>query len=77
MRHLNCLPQIIAGLIQVVIGIVVALPQIFGSLIQGVINILAGIWDGLADVFGNIGAWFGEKFGGAVTAIKNAFSGIG
>ncbi len=74
---LSALPQIIAGLIQVVWGIVKSLPQIFMSLIEGIINIFAGIWDGLGKVFGKLGSWFGEKFGGAVTAIKNAFASVG
>lgn len=74
---LSALPQIIVGLIQVVIGIVKSLPQIFGSLIQGIVNIFSGIWDGLGKVFGKVGTWFGDKFGGAVEGIKGAFAGIG
>jgi phage-related minor tail protein len=73
---LSNLPLIIAGLIKVVFGIVKALPQIFGSLIQGVVNILAGIWDGLGKVFGKVGDWFKEKFSGAVSGIKSAFSSV-
>ena len=74
---LSALPQIIVGLIQVVVGIVKNLPQIFGSLIQGIVNIFSGIWDGLGKVFGKVGTWFGDKFGGAVEGIKGAFAGIG
>lgn len=74
---LGALPQIISGLLQVVLGVVKALPQIFKSLIQGVVNVLKGIWDGLAKVFGNVGAWFKDKFKGAVDGIKSVFSSIG
>lgn len=74
---LNNLPAIIMGLIQVVLGIVKSLPQIFMSLIQAIPAALSGIWDGLANVFGNVGEWFGNIFGGAWDAIKNVFSGAG
>ena len=71
---LNNLPAIIVGLIQCVMGIVVALPQILGSLISAVPAALAGIWDGIANVFSGLGAWFGEKFSGAKDAAVNAWS---
>ena len=71
---LNNLPAIITGLIQVVWGIVKAIPQIFGSLIDGIVNYYAGLWDGLAKVFGNLGSWFGDKFKGAKDAAVNAWS---
>ena len=71
---LNNLPTIITGLIQVVWGIVKAIPQIFGSLIDGIVNYYAGLWDGLAKVFGNLGSWFGDKFKGAKDAAVNAWS---
>ena len=66
---LGNLPAIISGLIEVVLGIVKALPQIFGSLIEAVPAALQGIWDGIGNIFGNIGSWFGEKFGEAKEAV--------
>ena len=54
---LECTPQIIVGLIQVVGGIVKSLPRIFGSLIKGVVNILAGIFTGIKEKFAPVGNW--------------------
>ena len=71
---LSNLPAIIMGLIQVVMGIVVALPQILGSLISAIPAALSGVWDGIANVFSNLGSWFGEKFKGAKDAAVNAWS---
>ena len=71
---LNNLPAIIMGLIQVVLGIVKSLPQIFASLIKAVPAALSGIWDGIGNVFGNIGGWFKEKFSAAKEAAANAWS---
>ena len=74
---LENLPAIIMGLIQVVIGIVASLPQIFGSLIQAVPAALGGIWDGIKNVFGGVGEWFGNVFKGAWDAVVNVFKGAG
>lgn len=71
---LNNLPAIIMGLIQVVIGIVKALPQILASLISAVPKALSGIWDGIKNVFSNLGSWFSEKFSGAKDAAVNAWN---
>jgi phage-related protein len=71
---LNNLPAIITGLIQVVVGIVAALPQILGSLIEAIPAALSGIWDGIANVFGGLGDWFGEKFSAAKDAAVNAWN---
>ena len=72
---LNNLPAIITGLIQCVMGIVTALPQIFGSLISAIPAALSGIWDGIKNVFGGLGDWFGKKFSGAKDAAVNAWNG--
>ena len=72
---LNNLPAIITGLIQCVMGIVTALPQIFGSLISAIPAALSGIWDGIKNVFGGLGEWFGEKFKGAKDAAVKAWDG--
>ena len=71
---LGNLPAIIMGLIQVVLGIVVALPQILGSLISAIPAALSGIWNGLGQVFSNLGSWFGEKFGAAKESAVNAWA---
>ena len=71
---LENLPAIIMGLIQVVMGIVTALPEILGNLIAAIPAAFQGVWDGLGQVFGNIGKWFGDKFGGAKDAAIKAWS---
>ncbi len=70
------LPVIILGLIQVVVGIVAALPQIFMSLIQAVPLALAGVWDGITNVFGNLGEFFTNIFSGVAGIFKTAWEGI-
>lgn len=74
---LSCLPQLIAGLLQISLEVTRSLPSILKSILEGVVGILAGIWDGLEKVFGKLGRWFGDKFGGAVDAIKKAFASVG
>ena len=75
---LNSLPTIIAGAIKLVSGIVSALPRIMSSLARALPNTFKGIWEGVKNVFSNVGGWFGEigaKVGDAISgAVKTAIN---
>lgn len=80
---LKALPDLIKGFIQIFAGVVTALPQILSSLAQALPNAMKGIWNGIKNVFSNLGGWFKDKFSeGAKNAekawstVKNFFSNI-
>jgi phage-related protein len=63
------------GLIEVVLGIVKALPKIFNALyIELPTALWKGILDGLGKAFSNLGKWFGEKFKSAKDSAVKSWS---
>lgn len=79
------LPQIIGGVLEILWEIAKALPSIlWDTIVVATINTLAGIWDGLSAVFGNLFDWFLETFEPIitwvdeklVTPIKEFFTGL-
>lgn len=46
-------------------------------MISAVTGTFSTIWSKIKNVFSNVGAWFGEKFKGGFSAVKNAFSTAG
>ena len=73
---LKALPELIKGFIQVFAGVVKALPQILSSLAQALPNAMKGIWNGIKNVFSNIGGWFKNKFSEGAENAKKAWSGV-
>ena len=71
------LPALIEGAIQLVFGIVKALPQIMSALAQALPNYMKGVWNGIKNVFGNVGGWFKDKFGDGFKGIKESFAKVG
>ena len=59
---LRCVPQLIQGLILLVVELVKALPSILSSLASALTANFVGIWNGVKNVFSDVGSWFKEKF---------------
>ena len=68
--------MLINGAIQLVNGIVKALPKILSSLMKAMPNAMKGIWEGVQNVFSGVGDWFGQKFTDAKDKITSAFDSI-
>lgn len=73
---ISALPQLLVGLVKITASVAKAIPSILGAPIDITIRTLQGIWKALEQIFGKVGSWFGDKFKGAVKAIKNAFNGV-
>ena len=71
---LSNMPIIIKALVLAALKIVKALPRILGSLLKAYLKYWTTIWESIKSVFSNVGAWFGEKFGGAWENVKKKFS---
>lgn len=71
---LQNLPILIQGCIQLVMGIVSNLGTILSALIRALPAALSGIWNGIKNVFGGVGDWFGEKFSAAKEKASQAWA---
>lgn len=70
------LPQIIVGLTSVIGSLVTSLPRILASLTQAIKTYFVSMWDGIKNIFANIGTWFQGKFTDAWNKIKAVFSNV-
>jgi phage-related protein len=69
------LPALIQGAIRLVAGLVRALPQILAGLISALPAAFKSIWNGIKNVFSNVGGWFKNIFGNAKDLAVKAWSG--
>lgn len=89
---LDNLPALIDGAVQLFMALIYAIPLIIEqlvaqlpsivatvitSLIEPLNSLFGGVWNNITKLFGNVGAWFGEKFSEAWQFIKDAFSEFG
>ena len=70
----NLLPVLIQGFIDLVVGVASAVDSIWSSVKEAFVNYFKGVWNGMTQVFSQIGEWFGEKFGEAKEKATNAWS---
>lgn len=71
------LPAIIAGIVQAIPEIILAILGGLSSLPGMMAEIFVNAWEGIKEIFSNVGEWFNEKFGEAWQGIKEAFAGVG
>lgn len=70
------LPQVVAGLTSVIGSLVTSLPQILASLKNAISTFFVSMWDGIKNIFANLGPWFESKFADAWNRIKAVFSNV-
>lgn len=65
------------GLVILAIAALIAVIVLIVKNFDTIKTVAGNVWNAIKEFFGNIGIWFKEKFDAAVTALKNAFAGIG
>lgn len=72
----NALPVLLDGVVQMVSSIGSYIWTMLTGYGERLGNFFSGIWDGIKNIFGNVGNFFKNIFKGAFDGIKNVFGGI-
>lgn len=68
------LPEIIMALIMAIPDIIVSIVEAFSGIVEALGGLFSKAWDGIKNVFSNVGGWFSEKFTQAKEAASTAWS---